>query len=131
MVGPKVNWKFAVTLTKDRTENGLSDLIDIGSCLLNVINGAFQTASMASSWNLKKILKTGWQIIHDSPARREDFMSVTSSSVFPLAFCATPWVENKSCRQGYFNLAPYSGDSYTLAEACTFQITEVQELHHT
>ena len=44
MVGPKVNWKFAVTLSKDRTENGLSDLIDIGSCLLNVINGAFQTA---------------------------------------------------------------------------------------
>ena len=111
MVGPKVNWKFARTLSKDRTKNGLSDLIDIGSCLLNVINGAFQTTNMASSWNLKKILKTGWQIIRDSPARREDLMPVTSSDVFPLPFCATPWVENKSCREGHFSLAPYSGDS--------------------
>ena len=95
MDGPNVNWKFARTLSKGRTENGLSDLIDIGSCPLHVINGAFQTGSMASSWNLKKILKAEWQIIHDSPARREDFMSVTSSSVFPLPFCATRWVENK------------------------------------
>ena len=51
--------------------------------------------SMASLWNLKKILKAEWQIILDSLARREDFMSVTSSSVFPLPFCATSWVENK------------------------------------
>ena len=85
MDGPNVNWKFAQTLSKDRTDNGLSDLIDIGRCSLHIITGAFQTGSMASSWNLKKILKAVWQIIHDSPARREDFMSVTSSSVFPCA----------------------------------------------
>ena len=95
MDGPNVNWKFARTLSKDRTENGISDLIDIGSCPLHVINGAFQTGSMTSSWNLKKILKAEWQIIHDSPAKREDFISVTSSSVFSLPFCATRWVENK------------------------------------
>ena len=95
MDGPNLNWKFARTLSKDRTENGLSDSIDIGSCPLHVINGAFQTDSMASSWKLKKILKAEWQITHDSPARRKDFMSVTSSSIFPLPFCATRWVENK------------------------------------
>ena len=50
---------------------------------------------MASSWNLKKILKPEWQIIHDSPARRENFMSVTSCSVVSLPFCGTRWVENK------------------------------------
>ena len=86
MDGPNVNWKFARTLSKDRTENGLSDLIDIGSCPLHIINGAFQTGSMTFSWNLKKILKAEWQIIHDSPARRGDFVSVTSSSVFPCHF---------------------------------------------
>ena len=89
MDGPNVSWKFAWTLSKDRTENRFWDLIDIGSCPLHVINGAFQTGSMASSWNLKKVLKAEWQIIHDSPPRREDFISVTSSSVFPLPFCAT------------------------------------------
>ena len=94
---PNVNWKFARTLSKDRTENGLSDLIDIGSCPLYVINGAFQTGSMASSWNLSRVA-----IVHDSPARGEDFMSVTSSSVFPLPFCATCWVENKKVKTGPF-----------------------------
>ena len=92
---PNINWKFARTLSKDGTENGLPDLIDVGSCPLHVISRAFQTGSMASSWNLKEILKAEWQIIHDTPARREDFMSVTSSRVFTLPFCATRWVENK------------------------------------
>ena len=41
MDGQNVNWKFARTLSKNRTENGLSDLIDIGRCPLHVINGAF------------------------------------------------------------------------------------------
>ena len=63
MDGPNFNWKVARTLSKDSTENELSDLIDIGNCPLHVINGAFQTGSMVSSWNLKKILKAEWQII--------------------------------------------------------------------
>ena len=39
--------------------------------------------------------KAEWQIIHDSAARRKDLLSVASSSVFPMPFCATHWVENK------------------------------------
>ena len=70
-------------------------MTDIGSCPLRVINGAFQTGSTASSWNLKKIIKAEWQIIHDSAARRKDFLSVASSSVFPMPFYATRWVEKK------------------------------------
>ena len=46
---PNVNWNIAGTLSKDKTGNGLSHLIDIGICALHVINGAFQTRSMASS----------------------------------------------------------------------------------
>ena len=100
MHGPNVKRKFAQTLSKDRTENGLSNLIDIATCPLHVINGTFQTGSVASSQNLNKTLKAEWQIIHDSPVRREDCMSVTSSSVYPLLFCATRWVEKKKfvCR---------------------------------
>ena len=99
---PNVNWKFARTLSKDRTENGLSDLIDIGSCPLHIINGAFQTGSMTFSGNLKKILKAEWQIIHDRPARREDFMSVTSSSVFPCHFVPHVGLKIKKLKTGPF-----------------------------
>ena len=38
-------------------------------------------------------------------------MSVTSSGVFPLPFCAAHWVENQKVVDGHFCLAPYSGDS--------------------
>ena len=49
MHGPNIKRKFAQTLSKDRTENGLSNLIDIATCPLHVINGTFQTGSVASS----------------------------------------------------------------------------------
>ena len=102
MDGPNVNWKIAGTLSKDKTENGLSQLIDIGSCALHVINEAFQTGSIASSLNLKKILKAEWQIIHDSPVRREHFVSVTSSCIFPLPFCAHVGLKIKKLQTGPF-----------------------------
>ena len=33
-------------------------------------------------------------ILHDTPVRREDFISVTGQERFPLFFCATRWVED-------------------------------------
>ena len=41
------------------------------------------------------LLKSGYQILHDSPARRDDYISITKSFKFPLAFCSTQWVEDK------------------------------------
>ena len=34
--------------------------------------------------------------LHESPARREDFESVTGINKYPLFFCSTRWVESKS-----------------------------------
>ena len=33
--------------------------------------------------------------MHDTPARRDDHLSITGSSKFPLFFCATRWIEGK------------------------------------
>ncbi|XP_056451965.1 uncharacterized protein LOC130387052 [Gadus chalcogrammus] len=33
-------------------------------------------------------------LFHNTPARREDYITVTKSSVFPRSFCAHRWVEN-------------------------------------
>ena len=41
------------------------------------------------------LLKSGYQILHDSPARRDDYISITKSFKFPLAFYSTQWVEDK------------------------------------
>ena len=102
MDGPNVNWKFAECLFRDRNEIGLSDLINFGSCSLHIVNGAFQTGATATAWDLKKILKATWQILHDSPARRDDFVSETDADVYPLPFCGTRWVENKQVADGAF-----------------------------
>ena len=77
MDGPSVNWKFAECLLRDRNEIGLPGVINFGSCSLHIVNGAFQTGATTTAWNLKKILKAMWQILHDSPARRDDFVSVS------------------------------------------------------
>ena len=57
--------------------------------------GAFQIGANNSSKNIKKVLNALWQLLHDSPGKRVNYMSVTGSDVFTLAFCVTQWVECK------------------------------------
>ena len=54
MDGPSVNWKFFSSVTKKREEDELPALINIGSCGLHVIHGAFKTGVKATNWNIKK-----------------------------------------------------------------------------
>ena len=35
-----------------------------------------------------------WKLFHDSPARKETYIRVCSSEIFPLRFCPTRWTEN-------------------------------------
>ena len=34
-------------------------------------------------------------MLHDTPARRADYISITECDQFPFAYCATCWVEYK------------------------------------
>ena len=96
MDGPAVNWKFFDTLMNYRSECELPQLINIGSCSLHTIHGSLKTAVESTSWNIKATIKGMWQILHESPARRENFESVTGTNKYPLFFCTTRWVESKS-----------------------------------
>ena len=89
MDGPNVNWKFLSLVEKERDEAELSKLLNIGSCNLHIVHNAFQIGTEATEWKLKAIMKASFQILEDSPARREDFVSITGSNIFPLPFCAT------------------------------------------
>ena len=71
-------------MNDQRAESQIPQLLDIGSCGLHVINGAFRTGVEATPWKIKKILKAMWQIFHDSPARRDIYIRETKSDVFPL-----------------------------------------------
>ena len=89
MDGPNVNWKFLSLVEKERDEAELSKPLNIGSCNLHIVHNAFQVGTEATEWKLKAILKASFQILKDSPARPEDFVSITGSKIFPLPFCAT------------------------------------------
>ena len=35
-----------------------------------------------------------WRLFHDSPARRDTYITINRSDQFPLMFCQTRWVED-------------------------------------
>ena len=95
MDGPRVNHNFLRSLKRDWEDELIHKLIDIGTCNLHIVSGAFKTGAEKSEWNIHKTLKGAYQIFHDSPARRDDYTVVTKSLTFPKFFSATRWVENQ------------------------------------
>ena len=96
MNGPSVNLKFLQELVKYQEELEIVEkMIDIGTCGLHVVHGAFKCGTESTDWNIKETLKGSHQLLHDIPARQADYVSLTQSSEYPLFFCATRWVEDK------------------------------------
>jgi len=58
------------------------------------VHGAFQRGAKVSGWALDRFLSSLYWLLKDSPARREDFIEATGTTVMPLKFCNHRWVEN-------------------------------------
>ena len=84
--GLSTNWKFMESLKRNRLENEQSQLIEIASCGLYIVHRPYKTGAESTDWELKKILKGTFTLPHDSPARRDDYISLTGSNTFPLFF---------------------------------------------
>ena len=84
MDGPSVNWCFYDEVIKNRKEMELHQLINIGSCGLHIIRGSFKTGIEVTHWNIKTTAKSAFQILHDSPATRADYIRVSRSNKFSL-----------------------------------------------
>ena len=95
MDGRNVNWALYEQLRKHREKEELPSFINIGSCSLHIVHGTLKTCVTATEWNLKGILKSIYTLLHDTPARRADYISITECDKFPFAYCATRWVEDK------------------------------------
>ncbi|XP_030196025.1 uncharacterized protein LOC115548177 isoform X1 [Gadus morhua] len=93
MDGPNVNWKFFELLQQEHAEQyGGVQLVNVGSCGLHTLHNAFKCGF--SMWQLEKVLRGMHYLFHNTPARRDDFIALTKSSVFPLPFCGHRWIEN-------------------------------------
>ena len=83
-------------VVEDRNSNETyPNLLDVGSCSLHVVHGAFRTGMKQTGWGIDLLLKSLYSHLHETPARREDYTKMTGSQVFPLQFCGHRWLEDK------------------------------------
>ena len=88
MDGPNINWKMLDLIVEDRNSNETyPNLLDVGSCSLHVVHGAFRTGMKQTGSGIDLLLKSLYSHLHETPARREDYTEMTGSEVFPLQFC--------------------------------------------
>ena len=76
MDGPNINWKFLeIAIEERKNEAMFPELLNIGSCGLHVLHGAYEMGECATEWNLSKsCLKPSFSIFNESPARRADYL---------------------------------------------------------
>lgn len=95
MDGPSVNIKFLEKLERHLEEQCiLEKILNIGTCGLHVINGAFRSGHDSVGWNIDGLLASLYYLFKDSPVRRAEFIELTNQSIFPSSFCRTRWTEN-------------------------------------
>ena len=80
MDGPNINHKLLKKLKEQRNELESPGLIDLSSCNLQIICGAFKSCAEVSGGNLKKLLRLCFQLLKDTLARRGDFSNVEEST---------------------------------------------------
>ena len=90
-----INWALYDELRKHREGENLPSLINIDSFGLHIVQGALKIFVTATNCNFKGILKSIYPFLHDTPARRADYISISECYTFPFTYCATLWVEDK------------------------------------
>ena len=94
MDGPNVNWKFYGLLDEKIRDAHSVSLLNVGSCGLHTVHNSFKAGAEATGWKVGSILSGIYYLFKDSPARREDFMTVTGNTRYPLKFVNHRWLEN-------------------------------------
>ena len=94
MDGPHVNWKAFDLLNAQVETETRRKLLDVGSCGLHTVHNAFKSGWQETDWDLQHSFTSLYWLFKDTPARREDFTSLTGSRSFPKRFCQTRWLEN-------------------------------------
>lgn len=95
MDGPSTNWNVLDLIDNERAAGNLPRTINIGSCSLHILHGAFQTGFTNVEWLISVILRAMFKLFDESPARRDIYLNQGSSELFPLKFSATRWIEDK------------------------------------
>ena len=79
--GPHIKWKILEELVKEReiSDPEIPQFINMGSCGLHLVHGAFTTGATATGWHIDNLLKSKWFVFSDSLAKRENYMKVLTT----------------------------------------------------
>jgi len=96
MDGPNVNHKFRELLVARLKELSPENatLLDIGTCSLPVVHGAFKTGIKAADWSSIPFLKACYNLFKNVLSRRADLAEFSDTSDVPLKFCVVRWLES-------------------------------------
>ena len=89
------NWNVLNLINDHQVANEFQNTLDIGSCLLHILHGVFQTGMIKPGWYVGKILKALYKISNKSPAHHDAYLREGISKVFPMKFSSTRWIEDQ------------------------------------
>ena len=82
---PNVNWEVLKKIDEILVLNDYSKTINMGSCPQYTVHTAFKTGAI-NDWDIHKILKSMFWLLHDSPVHRNMYLTEGGSDVFPLRY---------------------------------------------
>lgn len=107
MDGPSVNWAFYEKLQQKVKAECNCQILNIGSCGLHIVHGAFKHGCNATKWDIAAVLRSTHSLFNETPARLEDYTKVTGSDLFGKNFCNTRWLENVPVAEHLLEMFPH------------------------
>ena len=84
MDGPSVDWNVLDLLDDQLVSDNFSKILNTGSCCQHTVHGSLKSGFQKSTWNMDKLLKFFFWILHDSPATRDVYLQEGDTNKFPL-----------------------------------------------
>ena len=71
MDGPNVNWKLLDTIAEDRSSNEQYPiLLNVGSCSLHVVHGAFRNGIKQTNWEIDLLLRSLHSLFNEDTCKK-------------------------------------------------------------
>ena len=95
-----------------------------------MVQGGFQCGVEATGWKLDGLLRSMFYLLRDSPARRDDFTTVTGSTLFPLKLCGTGWLEDVPVAKSTADMEPHFQIYYNNSSRYKEQVPKIQSFYN-
>ena len=81
---PNVIWNVLDLVDDKFVSDNFSKTLNIGSCAQHTVHGSLKNGLQKSTWNMDKLMKSIFWILHDSPARCDVYLQEGDTDKFPL-----------------------------------------------